>query len=133
MNVLALSDDGTVLYAGTMGARVYRLGNVPDTQVANRNENYPEKFRLDPCAPNPFNPATTISYILPAASNARMEIMSVRGQTVRTLFNRRQSAGHHVVSWDGKDNQGKSVPSGLYLYRLSTPIRWETRKMTLIR
>ena len=68
--------------------------------------------------PNPFNPQTTIRYELPTTCQARVQIINMRGQVVRTLVQGEQAAGRHSVQWDGRDNNGKAAGSGVYLYRL---------------
>jgi hypothetical protein len=84
-------------------------------------------------APNPFNPITTIHYALPNASDVRIVIHNVMGQAVRTLVDSRVSAGRHEVIWDGRDMAGRSVGSGVYLYRLTTPGKTLVKRMLLVR
>lgn len=85
-------------------------------------------------APNPFNPSTQIVYNLPEAGEVSLVIYSLLGQEVRTLVHKSQGAGTHRVTWDGTDDGGRSVSSGVYLYRLvtdrGTP---ETRQMVLLK
>ncbi|OGG50092.1 MAG: hypothetical protein A3F84_02590 [Candidatus Handelsmanbacteria bacterium RIFCSPLOWO2_12_FULL_64_10] len=83
--------------------------------------------------PNPFNPSTTISYTLPEASTVRLTIYNILGQQVRTLINNRQAAGIHAVQWDGHDDAGRSVASGLYFYRLTAGEFTQTQKMLLLK
>lgn len=75
-------------------------------------------FKLSQNYPNPFNPSTTISYDIKGAQNVTLKIYNTLGQEVKTLVNTRQNAGNYKVQWDGKDNAGKSVASGVYIYRL---------------
>ncbi len=83
--------------------------------------------------PNPFNPATAISYQLLAISQVDLLIYNLRGQKVRTLVQARQPAGRYEVKWDGRDDGGRPVPSGVYFYRLQAGGQAATRKMQLIR
>ncbi len=83
--------------------------------------------------PNPFNPTTTIRFQLPVAAGVRLAIYDIRGQLVRTLVHDVQSAGLHTVSWDGRDDRGKDVASGIYLYRLQAGTLAQTRSMILLR
>lgn len=70
--------------------------------------------------PNPFNPSTTIQFSLPLESQITLQILDIRGRTIRTLKNNESvSAGLNEVVWNGLDNSGNSVPSGMYLYRLT--------------
>jgi hypothetical protein len=75
-------------------------------------------FTLSKNYPNPFNPSTTIRYQLPVNAKVSLKIYNTLGQEVAMLINRRETAGQHQVLWNGKDNRGNSVSSGLYLYRM---------------
>ncbi|MCK4339300.1 MAG: T9SS type A sorting domain-containing protein, partial [Candidatus Cloacimonetes bacterium] len=77
------------------------------------------KTELGANYPNPFYPKTSISYSLKNNSNVILEIYNLKGQKVKTLVNDNVSVGNHKVFWNGKDNYGKAVSSGIYLYRLS--------------
>ncbi len=83
--------------------------------------------------PNPFNPETTISYTLPASGMVSLEIYNSRGQLVRRLLNEEQPAGEHALIWNGKDDSGHSVASGLYLCRIACNGKQETRKLLLLK
>ena len=83
--------------------------------------------------PNPFNPETTISYTLPASGPVSLEIYNSRGQLVRRLLHEEQPAGGHSLVWNGKDDTGHSVASGLYLCRIACTGKHETRKMLLLK
>ncbi len=83
--------------------------------------------------PNPFNPATSIRYSVPHASHVILNVYSPSGRLVRTLVNRKQSAGVHEVSWDGTNNAGDLVASGIYLCRLHVGKVTQSKKMTLLK
>ncbi len=83
--------------------------------------------------PNPFNPSTVISYQLAVSSEVTLKIYNLLGQEVRTLVSGRQNAGVHSVTWDGRNEGGESVASGIYLYRLVAGGKVLTRKMTLVK
>jgi len=93
----------------------------------------PKAFDLKQNAPNPFNPTTMVSYDLPKASNVSLEIYNVLGQNVRTLVNDFQEAGTQSVMWDGTDNGGSQVASGLYFYRLTADGFQATKKMMMLK
>ena len=78
----------------------------------------PAAFTLEQNYPNPFNPSTTVSFTLPAASQVSMKVFNLVGQEVATLANGTFEAGRHQATWDGTDNLGHSVASGIYFYRL---------------
>lgn len=85
--------------------------------------------------PNPFNPETTISFNLTAedAENAEIIIYNIKGQKVKQLLNEALPAGKHSVVWDGKDEKGKNVSSGVYFYKLKSDNFEQTRKMILMK
>ena len=91
------------------------------------------KPRLLPNHPNPFNPATTISFELPADAMVSLSIHDVSGRLIRTLLARQQVAGAHQVLWRGRDEQNKAVPSGVYFSCLVVDGRRDTIKMILLR
>ncbi len=93
----------------------------------------PERFALGGNYPNPFNPTTRISFDLPMSSRVLLRIHDVRGMGIRTLVSGAMAAGFHAVTWDGKDDRGGSVPSGVYFYRIETEGFVDTRKMLLLK
>ncbi|RKZ12509.1 hypothetical protein DRQ50_11840, partial [bacterium] len=84
-------------------------------------------------APNPFNPRTTIAFDLASPGSVRLKIYSVDGKLVRTLVTERMEAGQHKRIWDGRDNGGRTVPTGVYLMRLETRGVTQTRKMLMLK
>jgi hypothetical protein len=94
---------------------------------------HPEDLMLHENYPNPFNPNTTIGYALPAESKVVLTIYNSAGQKVRTLVNTLQSAGEKTVQWNGTNNRGEKVTSGIYLYRLEAGNFVQTRKMILMK
>ena len=89
--------------------------------------------QLQQNAPNPFNSQTVLSYFLPAAGPARVEVFALTGQRVAVLRQGSQSAGHHRLHWNGLDAEGRPLASGIYLYRLATDFGILTRKLLLLR
>ena len=91
-------------------------------------------FRLNQNLPNPFNPATTIEFTIPEAATARLEVFDAQGRLVRTLAVRSYVApARDRVVWDGVDDQGRAVASGLYYYKLTAGEYQATRKMLLLK
>jgi len=82
--------------------------------------------------PNPFNPITTINYSLKKEGLAKLVIYNSLGQEIRTLVNDHQKAGIHTVQWDGRNNNGQQVSSGLYLYQLKVGSFIKTQRMMLV-
>jgi len=93
----------------------------------------PSAFKLEQNYPNPFNPSTTINYDLAKSGQVRLDIYNLIGQRVKTLVNDVQSAGSWKVVWNGKDDVGSSVASGVYFYRLAGPNVVLTKKMVLMK
>ena len=93
----------------------------------------PEKFDLAQNYPNPFNPSTTIRYQLPEATKVRLEVFNILGQVVRTLVDEQRRAGYHTVVWDGRNDAGSRVGSGVYYYRLQADGRVMVKKMALLK
>jgi photosystem II stability/assembly factor-like uncharacterized protein len=90
--------------------------------------------RLHANRPNPFNPSTVLDYELAAASDVRLRIYDVMGRSVRILEDGvRRAAGLHTVRWDGRDDRGRAVASGVYYYRIEAGVWTETRPMVLVR
>ncbi|UCH82621.1 MAG: putative Ig domain-containing protein [Candidatus Latescibacterota bacterium] len=83
--------------------------------------------------PNPFNPNTTIQFLLPEKGHASLSVFDARGRRVVDLINKEISAGPHEVVWDAKDARGNAVSSGVYFYRLRAGDNVLTRKMILIK
>lgn len=136
--ILCLAQDRRnpkILYAGTTNG-IFRYEEVP-TSVWQKEKSpvIPQTFELFPAYPNPFNSSTMIRFELKNEQKIRLAIYNVLGQEIRSLFEGIKSAGGHHLIWDGKDNQGIELPSGLYLCRLSVENgRWlETIKLVLIR
>jgi hypothetical protein len=94
----------------------------------------PTEFALEQNFPNPFNPSTTIRFALPKEAPVTLVIYNMLGVPVRTLVNGENlSAANHQVTWDGKDDAGLTVPSGVYLYRISAGTFQAAKKMTLLK
>jgi hypothetical protein len=83
--------------------------------------------------PNPFNPKTTIRFAIPSAKDVKLEIFDVNGRRVAMLLDGNMDAGEHHVVWDGRDNAGKVLPSGLYFYKLNTGTEQRTSKMLMLK
>ena len=91
--------------------------------ITELNQNYP----------NPFNPTTTIHFSLVDAGGVKIEIFNIKGEKICTLVNEHKNIGNHSTVWNGKDNSGKSVASGMYFYNMVTDNYHKIRKMLLIK
>jgi flagellar hook assembly protein FlgD len=96
--------------------------------------NVPTDFSLAQNYPNPFNPSTTIRFGLPKEAPVTLEIYNLLGMKVRTLISgRTMSAAYFNVVWDGKDDAGVGVPTGIYIYRIVADKFVTSKKMALIK
>ena len=93
----------------------------------------PDGPHLQQNAPNPFNSQTVISWFLLRPGQARVEVFSLTGQRVAVLYEGPKKAGVHRLHWNARDNRGRPLASGVYLYRLVTTGNVQTRKLTLLR
>ena len=93
----------------------------------------PKQYSLTQNRPNPFNPGTQIGYALPQGGNVTLVIYNVIGQTVRVLVDGYEGAGYRQVVWDGTDQSGREVASGVYFYQLSADGFSQIRKMVKLR
>jgi immune inhibitor InhA-like protein/flagellar hook capping protein FlgD len=93
----------------------------------------PKVFALGQNYPNPFNPVTTISYQLPKTANVKLEVYNMLGQKVKTLVNANQPAKFYTVQWNGLNEKGSKVASGIYLYRIEAGDFIKTNKMLLLK
>ena len=93
----------------------------------------PDRCELQPAYPNPFNSQTLLPYFLPEPEEVRLEIYNLLGQQVRLLVAGPQEAGAHLVSWDGRGEEGRQLASGLYLCRLRAGALSQSRKLLLLR
>ncbi len=93
----------------------------------------PRTWELAQNYPNPFNPDTRIDYQLPEAAVITLTVYTIHGRAVRTLADGLRPAGYYEVIWDGRDENGRAVASGVYLFRLSSPDYSKTHKMLLIK
>ncbi|MBI2951416.1 T9SS type A sorting domain-containing protein, partial [bacterium] len=83
--------------------------------------------------PNPFNPATQIGFSLAEEGRVRLVVYNLLGQVVRDLVDEYRTAGSHTVTWDGKDAAGRTVASGIYLYRIEASRFSAVRRMVLMK
>ncbi len=93
----------------------------------------PISFGLDQNYPNPFNPSTTIKYRVANQTNVALKVYSVSGQLVRTLVTGAQQPGYYTIQWNGLNNAGEQVSSGVYFYRLAAGDQTSTKKMMLLK
>jgi hypothetical protein len=95
----------------------------------------PKAFSLAQNAPNPFNPSTTIQFSVPEgkAGTVSLKVYDVRGRLVRSLVDATKDAGTYTVFWDGTNENGQKVSSGVYFYRMTAGSFTQTRKMVMLK
>ena len=109
-------------------------GNASKNEVSQLS--LPKAFALGQNFPNPFNPSTTISYDVPDRTESvqvELKVYNIRGQVVKALVNEFKEAGHYKVQWDGLNDRGENVASGVYFYRIKAGDFSATRKMVLLK
>lgn len=104
------------------------------TSVSESKEiaNLPKEIELFQNYPNPFNSVTNIKYQLPKNTKISIKVYNISGQLVQTVVDAKKDAGNYVVIWNGLDNKGRRIASGIYIYRLKTKDFIKTRKMIFI-
>ncbi|HOZ01986.1 MAG TPA: FlgD immunoglobulin-like domain containing protein, partial [Candidatus Syntrophosphaera sp.] len=101
--------------------------------VANDDPVLPAVTELKGNWPNPFNPSTSISFSVKEASPVIIEVYNLKGQLVRTLIKESKAAGNHRIVFDGRDNAGQPLASGVYFYKMQAGKYSATRKMILMK
>jgi hypothetical protein len=110
------------------------LANPVVAQGSLEVQSTPTEFALLQNFPNPFNPETTIKYNLADGANVQLRIYNVVGQVVRTLVSEQQGAGRYTVRWNGTDDRGIAVSSGIYFYQISAGNQFrDVRKLMLLK
>ncbi|NOX89653.1 MAG: T9SS type A sorting domain-containing protein [Calditrichaeota bacterium] len=132
------NDDLKGKQSTVIGVEQFLVDEIDNTDLSENGaltiQGLPEQFTLEQNYPNPFNPVTTIKYRLPEAQNmVRLQIYNILGQLVNTLVERPQEAGYYELKWKGTDRFGRTVPSGLYIYKLKTDKYVKIKRMQLIR
>jgi hypothetical protein len=117
--------DGTSQFYGPLTVTIGDPAQEPVPPVV------PMVTKLYNAFPNPFNPNTNIRYSLKEVGKVKIEIYNMKGQKIKTFTQEHNSPGYYQVSWDGRDENGRSVASGIYLYRLTTANYTSAKKMVL--
>jgi hypothetical protein len=115
-----------------MEAVVEWLGNDVNDNITDSGE-LPKAYNLAQNFPNPFNPSTMIMFNMKEKGLVTLKIYNVAGQLVRTLVDDVREAGSYKVPWDGRNNEGISIASGVYFYKMETEKYSKTKKMVMLR
>lgn len=119
-------------YVVWSGIKRLRLRLMSDVETQPSAIALPSEFQLRQNHPNPFNPETRIELDLPVPSRVALRVFDVRGRLIRTLANGNYAAGRHSIPWDGKNDAGDLVSSGVYFYQLEAGGFLATRRMLLV-
>lgn len=126
------SSDNTI-FAATHGRGMFSASLSGATSVSVADNQIPNSFELSQNYPNPFNPSTTIRYALPEGRNVKIIVYDINGKEITTLINDYQNAGIHNIVWNGKNNSGQQVVSGIYFYNMQAGNFSQTKKMILLK
>jgi len=118
---------------GTLYFDDLTVTKVSGTQGVAERGTLPKEFAMMQNYPNPFNPTTTIQYTVPNQANIRLVVYNMLGQEVRTLVASHHAPGNYSVVWDGRDNHGLNVGTGVYIYRMTGGTAALVRKMLLLK
>ena len=122
-------------YSGLVGQDLTPGGPIelPPTSIRTNKKNILKEFELYNNYPNPFNPVTYISYRLSVGINVQLDVFNSLGQKIKTLVSEEQSSGNYKVEWDGTNQLGKTVSSGVYIYQLRSDDFVKTKKMLYLK
>ena len=126
--VQASDPSGLITYLPDFVGGSITIGSPTDIEDNDIEKSLPTNFTLAQNYPNPFNPSTIIAFALPEASQVRLEVFNILGQSIDVLVDQRLFAGVHEITYEAGKN-----PSGVYFYRLSHNAGIETKKMTLLK
>ena len=118
---------------GDVGTIIYLTGEVTAIREQPQTSPIPSQFALDQNYPNPFNAVTIIPYDLPTPAFVMLKIYNLLGQKVRTVVAEWKPAGSHQARWEGRDDSGQAVPSGIYFYLIKASGWTQIRKAVLMR
>lgn len=123
----------TLFYNCQFHSAMTGMIKVTSTVGNEREHKQPETFSLRQNYPNPFNPWTSIGYTVSEPGHIDLSVYSLTGQKIKCLINRSADPGEYAVTWDGRDESGNLVSSGVYLYRLESATNSFTRRMILLK
>jgi photosystem II stability/assembly factor-like uncharacterized protein len=123
----------TIIFVGTHGGGIWQRFLSEITGIEMNKNDIPNTFTLFQNYPNPFNPTTTIKYQIPHLTNIKLQIFDLLGREVITLTNEQKQPGVYSAQWDGTDNNGNTISSGVYFCRLQTANFQKCIKLLLLK
>lgn len=127
------TDEQQELYVINLSGAIYRFNESIPTGTGEDINNAPEQITLKQNYPNPFNPTTTIKYSVQNNQTILIEIFNSLGQKIKTLVNRTHTPGEHSIFWNGQNDEGAGLPSGIYYYQFIAGSQVIARKMILLK
>jgi len=124
-----LATDGQDTTAASNGPRNLTI-DATTVEITDET-NLPQQFTLEQNYPNPFNPTTTIRYAIPKPAQVSIAVYNILGKRIATLLNKHQSAGRYSVVWNGRNEQGRKVSTGIYFYRIEANNYSAMKKMVI--
>jgi hypothetical protein len=128
-----VTKSGIPVMPGFSGSVCFPVANNPIVAAGDEPPSLPGVYSLGQNYPNPFNPSTIIRFSTARRGEVKIVVYNILGQVVTNLADRTFEAGTHIVSWDGRDRQGRPAASGIYLYHMISEGLTETKKMVLLR
>lgn len=126
---VAVENNGSVWFGTDAGVSQY----IPDGVAVEKEESLPTEFAVKGCFPNPFNPSTAIEYTIPRSGMVELTVYSLAGQKIRTLVAESHTPGIHRAVWNGCDDRGMNVSSGVYIATLKMGALMSSGKMLLVK
>ncbi len=132
-NTLEISADGTVLYLGTEGGGVYRLGKIEaTTNHISINKQGAQQIELTNSFPNPFTRSSSIEFTVLNPTDLKFSVYNTSGQVIKEIEDSHYYPGHHSISWDGTNNAGSTVESGIYILLIRAGQQTQTVKLSYL-
>ncbi len=125
--------DGTIITYSLKDIKNLQFRDITSGINDDTQEQVIENFQLKQNHPNPFNPSTVIEYQIPQSGNVCISVFDVRGNLVKELINDSQNQGMHQVTWDGTNQLGLKVSSGIYFYSLQFGNQHLARQLLLLK
>lgn len=125
--------DGNSAVGFQMGRAYLYAGSAISVGVDDKERGMPGDYRLFQNYPNPFNPLTNLGFRIADVGFVELKVYDLLGREIRTLVNKTLTPGRYEVQWDGTDNAGQPVASGVYLYRLKAGSFVAQNKLVLVR
>lgn len=131
-NAMDVAVEENIAYVASASEGLFVVRNDFTTSIDER-QTIPKRFALLGNYPNPFNPSTEIAFELPTSAHIHLAIYNLLGQQIRILVDALRPAGNQIVLWDGLDDGGEAVSTGIYLYRMEVGSIIRSKKMLLLK